>query len=416
MKQILACIFLISVQTIVAQKKAILFTNTYLHIGNGEVMESAAIGIRDGKIDIVRNALAYTFVKEEWDTVIDLKGQHTYPGFIAPNTTLGLTEIDAVRATRDFSELGEFNPHIRSQIAYNVESDVISSVLTNGVLLCQPTPRGGIVCGTSSVMRLTGWNWEDATVSENDGIHVNWPIFGGEHFSEEKYAKRKAELIEFFTLAQNYSLGNSTRIDGRLEAMKACFDGKKRVYFRANSIQEILDVIAFSQYFKLPFPVLVGGYQSYLVTQQLKDAKIPVMLNKVHSLPLYASDPIDLPYKLPFLLQKAGVLCCLQNEGDMEAMHTRNLPFLAGTAVAYGLTVEQAIAMLTSNTAKIMGIDEQYGTISVGKSATFFVSKGNALDMQTSQVTYIVMEGNMLAVTNRQLDLFEKYKSKYSKN
>ena len=134
------------------QSKSCLILNGYLHVGNGEVIESALVGIRDGKIALVRNALAYTFEKSEWDTIIDVNGQHIYPGFIAPNSTLGLTEIDAIRATRDFNEVGQYNPHIRSQIAFNVESKVISTVRTNGVLMSQATPRGGDISGTSSIL------------------------------------------------------------------------------------------------------------------------------------------------------------------------------------------------------------------------------------------------------------------------
>ncbi len=108
-----------------AQPKRILLTNGFLHVGNGETMESALVGIVDGKIISVKNSLATTVNKQEWDTIINLNGQHIYPGFVAPNSTLGLTEIDAVRATRDYDDVGEFNPHVRTQIAYNAESKVI---------------------------------------------------------------------------------------------------------------------------------------------------------------------------------------------------------------------------------------------------------------------------------------------------
>ena len=67
--------------------------------------------------------------------VINANGKHVYPGFIMPNTALGLVEIDAVRATDDDSELGSWNPHIRSLIAYNAESKVVESLRPNGVLI-----------------------------------------------------------------------------------------------------------------------------------------------------------------------------------------------------------------------------------------------------------------------------------------
>src|SRR5690606_7175416 len=138
------------------------------------------------------------------------------------------------------------------------------------------------------------------------------------------------------------------------------------------------------------------GYDSYLITRELKDAKIPVMLYRPHSLPRREDDPVNLPYSIATRLQEGGVLYCIQNEGDMEAMHARNLSFLAGTAKAYGLTEEQAIAAILLNTCKIMGIDKQYGSIEVGKSATLFVSEGNVLDMRTSNVYLALIDGQQV--------------------
>lgn len=402
--------------------KSILLLNGYLHIGNGDVIESALVGIRDNKIDVVLNSLATSYKKEEWDTIIDLEGKHIYPGFIAPNSTLGLTEIDAVRATRDFNEVGAFNPHVRTQIAYNVESKVISTVRTNGVLFAQATPRGGEISGTSSVMAMDGWNWEDATILADDGIHVNWPSSvvnysepGKDLTKNDGYVAAKKVIYDFFELSKVYAKGENDKIDLRLEAMIDCFKGNKRVYLHADDLQQLNDIIDFAKHFELNFPVIVGGYDSYLITRLLKDAKIPVMLGRTHSLPRNEEDPVDLPYRIPALLQEGGVLFCLQNEGDMEAMNARNLPFQAGTAMAYGLTEEQAIQSISLNACKIMGIDKEYGTLDVGKSATLFVSEGNAMDMRTNQVTLALIRGQFMSLDNSQKELYSKYQKKYKK-
>ncbi len=262
---ILSCSFAIKAQ----EPNRILLVNGFLHVGDGTTMESALIGIEKGKVVLIKNALAYPYKREEWDTIIELQGQHIYPGFVAPNSTLGLTEIDAVRATRDYDEVGQYNPHIRSQIAYNVESKVVSTVKTNGVLLTQATPRGGDISGTSSVMALEGWNWEDATIAADDGIHVNWP--GSLEYAEgqmhthnqkrsEQYRKRKQELADFFRLAKSYAYtSKKSTNDVRLDAMIDCFKGSKRVYFHADEIQQLLDIIDFSKELDVAFPVIVGG-------------------------------------------------------------------------------------------------------------------------------------------------------------
>jgi|694.fasta_scaffold42291_5 imidazolonepropionase-like amidohydrolase len=404
------------------KSQAILLVNGFLHQGNGTVVETALIGIRNGKIDFVKNALSSAYKKSEWDTIIDLQGQHVYPAFIAPNSTLGITEIDAVRATRDFQEVGYLNPHIRSQIAFNAESKVISTVRTNGVLFAQVTPRGGRISGTSSVMALSGWNWEDATIFKDDGVHINWPesiqgTWKDDVITKTKgknYQQQKEELVTFFNLVKAYqNNADELKTDLRLNAMIPCLTAEKRIYFHANEIQQLTDIIEFVHFFDIPYPVIVGGYDSYMIARKLKDAKIPVMLGRTHSLPENEDDPIDLPFQLPTMLQKEGVLFCLQNEGEMEAMNARNLPFQAGTAMAYGLTEEQAIQSISLNTAKIMGISKTYGSIEAGKSASLFVSKGNALDMRTNQVSLIFVNGSFVPTTNFQTELYQRYEKKY---
>ena len=213
MKQIILFFALLTGVVFAQEPSKILLTGGNLHIGNGEVFNSAAIGIEDGKITFIKNTYALTIDPNDWDTIIDITGKEVYPGFVAPNSTLGLTEIDAVKATRDFDEVGTYNPHIRAQIAFNVESKVLSTVRSNGVLLAQATPRGGIVSGSSSIMTTSGWNWEDATVLKDDGIHLNWPssMEGGGWWAEpsakkknEKYAENKQAISDFFQMAKAY--------------------------------------------------------------------------------------------------------------------------------------------------------------------------------------------------------------------
>jgi imidazolonepropionase-like amidohydrolase len=398
-----------------------LLTNGFLHVGNGQTIPTALVGIEGEKIILVKNALAYSIKNSDWDTIIDLKGKNIYPGFVAPNSTLGLTEIDAIRATRDFEEVGEMNPHVRSLIAFNVESNVVATVRTNGVLLEQATPRGGIITGTSSVMHLGGWNWEDAVVKIDDGIHLNWPnsqepdreVGKSAVKKSTKYEDEKRKIYQFFELAKSYKSEGTKEL--RLEAMKGIFSGEKRIYIHANDVQQLLDVIDFTNQFQLQHPVIIGGYDAPLILDRLKDAKIPIMLPRVHSLPAREEDALNYAYKLPGILQAAGILFCLQNEGDMEAMNARNLPFLAGTAQAYGLSEEQAVRSISLSTCEILGIAKQYGSIEEGKKATLFVSVGNALDVLTNQVTHIFMDGESISIENHQTRLFEKYKQKYNK-
>ena len=386
----------------------ILLLHGTAHIGNGTVVESAAIGVVNDRIAFVKNSLTQTFNNKDWDTIINCNGQHFYPGLVSANNTLGLTEIDAVRATRDFNDVGDWNPHVRAQVAYNVESKVVETVRTNGVLLVQATPRGGRISGSSAVMKLSGWNWEDATVLADDGIHLNWP------YDRTSYPAQKRDIYAFFELAKTYAMAREAQAtDLRLEAMKACFKGQKRVYIHAESIQQIVDVIDFAAAFQLPFPVIVGGHDAHLVGAKLRDSKIPVMLSRIHSLPQREDELTYLPYQMPALLKQQGIAFCIQNDGDMQPMNTRNLPFQAGTTMAYGLSEEEALKAISLSVCQIMGIDKDYGTLESGKKATFFVSKGPALDMRSNQLTTILVDGKFVSTSNFQEQLYLKYRQKY---
>jgi imidazolonepropionase-like amidohydrolase len=402
------------------QAGSILILNATAHLGNGETKINSAIGFEDGKLTYVGDAV--TAKKEDFDQIIDATGKHIYPGIIAPNSTLGLHEIGAVRATDDDSEVGRYNPHARALIAYNTDSKITPTVRTNGVLMAQITPRGGLVSGTSSIVELDGWNWEDAVFKTDDAIHVNWPRMyaGGGWWAEpapasvnKKYLETVKGLREFFELAKAYAeTKNPVKKDLKMEAMRGVFDGTKKVYFHADYIKELTDLIFFARDFEVK-PVLVGGYDAWFVADLLKENKIPVMLRRVHDLPMRAEEDVDLPYKMPAKLKAAGVQFCLQNAGDMEAMGARNLPFYAGTAAAYGLTKEEALTAITLSTAQILGIDNRVGSLEVGKDATLFISTGDALDMRTNNVEMAFIQGKSIELNNHQMELYEKYKKKY---
>ena len=155
------------------QSESILITGVTAHIGNGTVIENAAIGFDNGKISFVGSAA--TANQNDFNQVINAEDKHVYPSFIASNTTSGLVEVDAVRASSDIDETGSMLPHIRSIIAYNAESKVTESLRPNGILMGQVTPRGGTISGTSSIVQFDAWNWEDAAMKVDDGIHMNWP-------------------------------------------------------------------------------------------------------------------------------------------------------------------------------------------------------------------------------------------------
>ena len=405
------------------QSKSILIMNATAHLGNGEVIENSVIGFKDGKLTLVADARVVRFDVSAYDQIIQAEGKHVYPGFIAPNATLGLVEIDAVKASDDENEIGTFTPHVRSIIAYNSESRINETVRMNGVLLAQITPRGGRIPGTSSIVQLDAWTWEDAIVKADDGIHLNFPSTfrrsgwwaePGTIEANKDYSKQVEEIKTFFALAKAYVAENSKQKNLTYEATQGLFEGSQTLFVTANEEKQIIDAVEFTKALGIKKVVIVGGYQANKVTDLLKKNNIAVLLQRTHSLPMLDENDVDLPFKLATLLTQAGVTVGLENSGDMERMNTRNLPFQAGTCAGYGLTKEQALQLITLNTAKILGIDDQYGSLEVGKQATLFISEGDALDMRTNKLIQAFIQGRTVMLESHQTNLYKKYKERYN--
>ena len=404
----------------ISAQKTTLIMGGIAHLGTGEKIENSLIVIRDGKFDLVADASLVRIDPSAFDTVIRAYGKHIYPAFIAPNTTLGITEIDAVRASKDYNEVGSYNPNVRSQIAYNTDSKIIKTVRTNGVLITQSTPRGGVISGLSSVMYLDGWNWEDATLKADDGIHLNWPSSfntsgwwaePGKTSKNKNYDDRVKEIKNYFEIAKSYSQDDS-KMDLELVSIKELFKGTRNLYIHANYAKDIRESVRFFKKIGINNIVIVGGRDALNAISILKENNISIILERVHSLPVNEDAAIDQFYRLPSQLSENNILFCLAYNGDMEAMGTRNLPFAAGTAVAYGLDMEKAIASISLNTAIILGIEKTTGSIEIGKNATFFISSGDALDMRTNNVEQAFIKGNSIDLNNHQKELFEKYKNR----
>ena len=399
------------------QTKSVLVKGGTVHVGNGKVIDGGAVGFRNGNIDFVGFEYGATAA---YDTVIDAHATHVYPGFILVDATLGLQEVDQVRATIDSDETGEMEPEVRAQPAFNVDSRIIPTVRSNGVLLVQATPRGGVISGTSSIMQLDAWDWEGATVKADDGIHLNWPrAYVREGWWAEPGATKKEKqdvraeridaLRQFFLTAKAYDARKAAKADLRCAAMQGLFDGSQTLFVHAELAREIQEAVLFAKEFNIARLVIVGGYDAWRVSDLLRDNKVDVVLQRLHSLPHRDDDDVDLPYRLPAMLKERGVRFCLSYSGDKERMGSRNLPFNAGTATAYGLDKESALQSITLDAARVLGIDKAYGSLEVGKSATLIVSTGDVLDMCTNNVTHAFIDGRRISLDDHQKALYRQY-------
>lgn len=405
------------------QTKSVLILNAVAHLGNGKIIENSAIGFKDGKLTLVADASTIRLTENAYDTTINAGGKHIYPGFIAPNSTLGLVEIDAVKSSDDQEEIGSINPNIRSIIAYNSNSKVTETVRPNGILIAQIVPRGGRISGTSSIVQLDAWTWEDALIKENDGIHLNFPSGfrrTGSWFEpgiiepNKDYSTQINEINTFFTNCKAY-LGDASKERNLIfESTKGLFDGSQTLFIHADEEKQIIDAIQSANTNGIQKVVIVGGFEAYKTADLLQKNNIGVLLRRVHDMPVSDDQDIRAPFKMAKILTDKGIIVGLENSGDNERMNTRNLPFLAGTCAAYGLDKEKALQLITYNTAKLLGIDSFCGSLEIGKDATLFISEGDALDMRTNQLTTAFIQGRVISLETHQTNLNKKYKEKYN--
>lgn len=356
---------------------------------------------------------------------VDLSGQHVYPGLIDAYSDLGLVEVPSVRATRDFAETGDWNPNVRAEVAFHPDSDLLPVARSNGVLAALVAPRGGILRGTSAVMQLDGWTWEEMTVRAPVALHVRWarsvPLaarLGFEPPPVEPLGKHAARIREVLVEARAYRQaqeaaaargGDPPPFDARLAALGPVLAGEVPVMIEADEVQQILSAVDFCRREGLKL-IVHGGYDAPQVAPLLQERDVPVIVAGVHRLPQRREDPYDTPFTVPARLRDAGVRYCIA--GAVEASQARNLPYQAATAAAFGLSPDEALRAITLAVAEILGVAGRLGSLDPGKDATLFVSDGHPLEA-TTRVSAAWIAGRPVDMSNRQTRLYDKYREKY---
>ena len=406
------------------QDHPIALTGATIHTVSGETIQDGTILFENGII----TAIGMDVVLPEQTEVIELPGRHVYPGLIAANSMLGLIEIEAVRATLDYSETGEINPNVRAEVAYNPDSELLPVARANGITLALSVPSGGLISGTSALMMLDGWTWEDMIIKAPVGLHINWPnmkISSSAKKSEEEQKKDIDEQIrkirQAFADARAYLKAKESEeqkgipyheTDSRWEAMIPVLKGEVPVIIRANEIRQIEAAVDWASEENLKM-VLLDGYDSWRASGLLKEKNIPVIVADIHRLPERRWEGYDTPFTLPLKLYKAGIKFCIAGSGSSsDAPDERNLPYQAATAAAYGLPKEEALKSITLYPAQILGVDDQVGSLEVGKDATLIVTDGDPLEIET-QVEMEFIQGREIDLTSRHTQLYEKYLQKY---
>ena len=384
------------------------------------VLVDTAVLIEVGKIKAIG---AQALAQAGSATRIDATGLRLYPGLISANSSLGLIEIEAVRATVDTAEVGAVNPNARAQIAVHADSDLLPVARAGGVLTALSVPRGNLIAGQSALINLSGWNYEEMTVKPAVAMHIYWPstrlpdwlpkpaIEQALKAAAENLRVLDASFAEAIAYRAKQALPQATQ-DLRLEALQPVLSGDLPLFIHANELTQIRGALTFAAKYKLKV-TLVGALDAWRVADELKAANVQVILGSPFNLPMRRSESYDVLYSAAAKLHAAGVKIAIAGDGGgMDASLEKNIAYLAAQAAAFGLAPAQALRAITLSAAEILGVSDRLGSIDVGKDANLILVRGDILEI-TSPIQRIFIAGIDTPMSSRHSKLCERYQGRY---
>ena len=376
-------------------------------------------------INAARKAAGQPAIDAAACDTIDGSGMRVLPGYISMATALGLVETLQVKATDDRAETGQFHPETRASIAINPDSDLIPVARMGGVLGAVVFPEGGLMCGQASLIRLDGWNVDDLALMPDAGLVIRWPATEpaprwatsrDPDRQEEERVKALRSISAFVEQAKAYVAARDAdptiAPDIRFERMRTAMRGETPVFIEASSAGQIESAVLWATKLGMK-PVIVGGHGAADVADLLRARDVPVVVTGVMRLPRFEHEPYDAPYTLPARLAALGIRVAIAT-GD-EPSNDRNLAQHAAMAVAYGMPRDLAIAAITREPARIVGIgsgDGALGTLAPGARASIILVEGDPLDLR-STVRKAWIDGRAIELASRQTRLRDKYQEKF---
>jgi len=411
---------------------SVLIQNVTVHPVTAPDISNASVLVIDGKIaEVGSKAPAPAGV-----TVVDGQGLHLYPGLMNAATNVGLSEISAIRDSVDLDEIGLFNPELRAEIAFNPSSEHIAVTRASGITSVISLPGSGgnfaglaggegtVISGQGALMHMEGWTWEDMAIKPSAVMDVDFPqiqmvphqfvvLLGLPQRTfadvEREYKERLDRFSDFIERARRYKQAKAAaapdfKSDIKLEAMIPVIDGKIPLFVRASRERAIKDAVAFADKTKVKI-IIADPLELGSAGPLLKSHNIPVVLGKTFELPLRDDDPYDTPYTLPSQFYKAGVKICF---GTFDTEFARNVPFEAAQAAAFGLPHDEALKGLTINTAEILGVGDQFGSIEKGKVADLILTDGDPMEARTN-IKRMFIAGREVSLESRHTREYEKW-------
>lgn len=390
-------------------------TNATIVPVSGPRIPGGTIVIRAGKIQAVGAQVPVP----AGVTTIDGTGLFVYPGLIDGGTRLGLTEISSVPGGEDTQELGDFNPHNEALSAVNPSSTLIPVTRVNGVTTAITSAQGGLIQGYAALIDLTGWTPDEMAIRRKAAMVMTYPRTGGrgrggrgggqqsETEAAETMNRQVRQLHDFLTEARAYDrLTQKDRTNLPYAALGPVLRGEVPVIFDADTEGQIRGVLAVADSFGLKV-IIRGGREAWMLAEQLAARKVPVIVGPLTQSP-GGDDPYDAIYASPGVLARAGVTLAFQTN---DAANSRNLPYEAALATAFGLDPEEALRALTINAATIFGVADRIGSLEPGKDATLQVTTGDPLDVRT-QVRHVFIRGEMIDMNDRHNTLYQHFRAR----
>lgn len=381
------------------------------------IIEGGTLVIQKGKITAVGKNVPIPQDAQ----VIDCTGKSIYPGLFDGGSTLGLGEIGSVPETQDADELGNITPQMQALTAVNPNSVLIPVTRVNGVTTALSTPTGGLFSGTAALLNLHGYTPEQMYAGFK-GIVLNFPTtgrFGGfDRRTDEEVAQAATKALEtlnttwqnaldYARIMQAYKAAAGTKVPEyvpEMDALRAAVQGEMPVLIEVNTAKDIEAALAWVKGKNIK-AIFTGVAEGWRVADKLAAAKIPCIVGPIITLPTRESDRYDRAYANAGLLHKAGVKVVLRARADEN---TRNLPYHAGFAAAYGLGKDEALKAITINAAEVFGLADQRGSLEVGKNATLFVTDGDPFETKTN-VHHLFIEGYKVSLETQQTNLYKEF-------
>ena len=365
-----------------ARADMLVLTGATVHPVSSEPLENATIVIEEGRISAVGTELQWPSDAE----VVELDGLHLYPGFVHPATQLGLTEISSVAGTVDTNEMGSINAALRAEVAINHDSYLLPTTIAGGVLTAHVMPNGGLIKGTSAVVNLDGWSWEEMVIHSPVGMHIEFPVAAVDDENNEdlKTIENVLDLARHHDQAMQAAERGDAPAPARnsqLEALAPLLRGEQALYLRANRYDVMEAALDWAADQGFENVVLMANPDVQYLAERLASDGIPVILRNVYAMPTRRWEAYDMAFVAATRLAEAGVRFAIADSGSgMDIANARNLPFQAGTAAAHGLDKADALKSVTLWPAQILGVGDQLGSIEVGKRASLFAATGDALE------------------------------------